>query len=80
MFYPSRGRSCEIYRPVHELSKKSPADDPAFEPEKYNKNDLLNKFTTRYNVPMSLENQPSEATLTIAAKLRARAVLVILSR
>ena len=54
------------------MSKSEATDDPKFDPTKYDKSDLLAKFNTRYNFPLSIENQHSEATLTLVAKLHAR--------
>ena len=59
-----------MMRAANEASKE--ASDKTFEPLKYNKGDLLQKFTTRYNLPLTLENQPSEATLALVAKLHAK--------
>ena len=70
--FKERSSMIRLWRDTQSMQKGENTDDPKFGPTKYSKSELLAKFNTRYNVPLSLENQPSEATLTLIAKLHAR--------
>ena len=70
--FKERSAIVRMWRDACSMAKGETTDGPKFDPAKYAKSELLAKFNTRYNFPLSLENQPSEATLTMIAKLHAR--------
>ena len=70
--FRERSPIIRLRRDAQALENDESPDDSTFEPTKYDQADLLAKFNTRYNFSLALENQPSEATLTLVAKLHAK--------